>query len=849
MNSHLLNEKFIPEKLPDICVPRPALLNTFHQYAQKRVILVSAPAGFGKTVSTLLWLAASGRKSIWISLDEYDNSPIVFYKLLCTGLLSASPDNKVIAELLRNPDFTVSPVEHTINFLSHLDFGSASYALVLDGTHLITDREIRKSLPYILKRLPLSLVTLLLTREEHTEYMESPISEGRAARITSGELIFSELEIQKYFKAYGHYITPEEALAVKDVTGGWAIGVHVVARNGQLEPGGKLDHSLYPYMRRHIWDPFDRDLQQFMLMTCVVDEMTAALANRLTGREDSEAHLDRLCAANSFVSRTDGGQHYRYYHIFLQFLRNVLEEDTSLDKDELYSSTAAYYRERGEYYSSIRFAVKAKDFEALTIDMLEMSEYSTQGGAVSARVAMQDLHLLGDSIPENFTENESYLLISQCWYYYLLGDAQRFCTYLDQLYAKLPEIMEQHKTFIRYGLFMRSIDFRRPIFSVSDLLTSEIIDVVVRSTSRATTLMNALPFIHRCHRDYSDFASDIEEKTRKAEPVFTVLLGRLNTYMAHALRAMLYYERNMLKEAKACCDLAVSILPREFVGEPSFSAALTQAIILSALGQKAEAEEKLAEVQAGVLEQNNSHLLPNFKAYETRVRLSDGDKHAASEWFEQYFVTPVKDLELYKITQHFTTARAYMVLAKSDEAMRYIIRLKKLGEDFQRPLDIAEADVLKAILEWALGKRQEAQHTLEFALSAAQEYGYVRIFAEEGAAVLPILRKISLKVEKKSYTGTLKAKYIHEVTFAAYEQSKRKKGLAIQLNPKAVRLSKQQKHILGLLAKGYKYKEIVEYTGLTIHTVKSHASAAYGKLDVNNSMDAVLKARELGLME
>jgi len=87
------------------------------------------------------------------------------------------------------------------------------------------------------------------------------------------------------------------------------------------------------------------------------------------------------------------------------------------------------------------------------------------------------------------------------------------------------------------------------------------------------------------------------------------------------------------------------------------------------------------------------------------------------------------------------------------------------------------------------------------------------------------------------------------ITPAAYEQSKRHKGLAVHLNPKPVRLSKRQKHILSLLAQGYHYKEIMELTGLTIHAVKSHASAAYAKLDVNNSMDAALKARELGLIE
>ncbi|MFT4105188.1 MAG: LuxR C-terminal-related transcriptional regulator [Lacrimispora sp.] len=847
MNSHLLNEKFIPEELPSVCVPRHALLHTFNEYAGKRAILVSAPAGFGKTVSSLLWLAASGRKNIWIGLDEYDNSPAVFYKLLCTGILSAFPGNRAMAKLIKNPAFAALPVENTINFLSCLEPDSAPYALVLDGIHLITDEEIRKSLPFILKRLPMSFITLILTREEYTGYIESYIQEGKAARITSGELIFSESEIQRYFKACGHFITPEEALAVKAVTGGWAIGVDVVAKSGQLESGGKMDEALKRYIRHQIWDQCDRELQHFMLKTCTVDEMTPELANRLTGREDSGDLLDRLCFGSFFVSRTDE-QHYRYYHVFLDFLREVLEEEDGLDKEDLYKSTAAYYRERGEYYNSIRFAVKAKDFEALTADMLEMYEYSTPGKTAADRISIQDLSHLGDSIPESLANHKPYLLISQSWYYYLLGDAQRFCGCLDRLYGKLPEIMEQYQSFTKYALFMAAIDFRRPIFSVLEFFPGAI-EEARRGNAKATSLMKALPFIHRSHRDYSDFIPDIEKNVQMAEPILAALISADDTRMVLLLRAMLYYERNMLKEANACCEQAMGFLPQKAMPELCFSTQMTRIAILSALGRNEEVEAELIRNQNVIMEQGFLFLLPNFKAYETRLRLSEGDESAAAQWFEQYFVTSSKDLELYKISQHFTTARAYMVLGKAEEAMHYIAGLKKLGEDFCRPLDMAEAGSLQAILEWALGKRKEAQHTLELALAAAQEYGYVRIFAEEGAAILPILRKISLKTEREGYAGELTSKYVHEVTLAAYEQSRRKKGLAIPLNPKTIKLSKQQKRILGLLAMGYKYKEIMELTGLTIHTVKSHATAAYGKLDVNNSMDAVLKARKLGLME
>lgn len=80
---------------------------------------------------------------------------------------------------------------------------------------------------------------------------------------------------------------------------------------------------------------------------------------------------------------------------------------------------------------------------------------------------------------------------------------------------------------------------------------------------------------------------------------------------------------------------------------------------------------------------------------------------------------------------------------------------------------------------------------------------------------MPILRKISLRVEWDGYAGLLRPRYIHKVTFAAYEQLKRYEGLAVHFNPKPIWVSKQQKHILTLLAQGYKYKEIMDLTGLT----------------------------------
>ena len=105
-----VNDKFIPTPLPEICAPRRELLALYQKASANRLTVVCAPAGYGKTVSTLLWIGVSKRRSVWIGLDEYDNAPFVFYKLFCTGILSIQPDNTKMEEILNSKAFYSHPL-------------------------------------------------------------------------------------------------------------------------------------------------------------------------------------------------------------------------------------------------------------------------------------------------------------------------------------------------------------------------------------------------------------------------------------------------------------------------------------------------------------------------------------------------------------------------------------------------------------------------------------------------------------------------------------------------------------------------------------------------------------------
>lgn len=238
-----INDKFIPTPLPEICAPHKALLDLYDKAAQKRFAVVCAPAGYGKTVSTLLWMRGTGRKPIWIGLDEYDNAPFVFYRLFCTGIMSSQPDNEKMEAVLTSNAFYSSPVDLTINLLMEFAPGDAHYTLILDDFHTITNQKILKSLPFILKRMPYSFDILILSRNKLPMELQEFAVQRDSMEITADELAFSTEEIQKYFGMLGRPITRKQAHTLFDSTGGWAIGINALSQSESLSLpviGGQL---------------------------------------------------------------------------------------------------------------------------------------------------------------------------------------------------------------------------------------------------------------------------------------------------------------------------------------------------------------------------------------------------------------------------------------------------------------------------------------------------------------------------------------------------------------------------------------------------------------------------------
>ena len=854
----ILSDKFAPATLPDVCAPRLRTVDAIERVSRKRFVYVAAPAGSGKTISTLLWIEQAKRSTVWIGLDRYDDVPSVFYKLLATGLYSTQPENAAMRAMLVDPSFSASPVEHAMRLVEAMQRPQRRSAVVFDDFHLIENREIVKSLPSVLRLLPSTFAVLLLSRTPPPNAWRESDAETAPTVLGASELAFSKDEIRQYYNALGRFPTPSEVNKLHTATEGWAIGVAALAKAGpaaSLEHGRMLEH----YFAEQVWSTWDDDLRAFCLATSIADEFDGELARLLTGRDDAIEVMGGLARTNTFLMRLHGDT-YRFHHLFLDFLRQKAECERT-DHAELCKRAAEHFRVRGDYTRALRFWLESGEFGGMDTYLVLFLFENNRGSVADYADFLRTLDI--DALPDSAYRECPPLRVLAAWFAYLTSQRERFEYHLDELYRALPRIAASDPRFVEFAILAYSVDHRTTIIEKAKRF-GFFARFVKRFTpeglaTKIASFTHNLPYPHRSNLDYSAIAlekggMDLLGRT------FSPLLGTEWRYIYPLIPACFDYERNRLSEALSGFESTQAALIPENKEDGRLCVMLMKHVTLWQLGRAAEADSALAELAAYAAGEA-PHFLPNLKAYRAKLALFGADEDAARTWLDEYFVTETNRIELVRVFQHFTTARALVVLGRASEAEALIERLLAFGRDFNRPLDAGEAGALKASLLWASGRTDEAAHVLAEALVTLGPYGFVRVVADEGASVVPVLEHLAEQGEPHirvdgapngfGADGAPDSAFVGQVLAAARERAQRFCGMTARFgeSEQTVALSPQQKLMVELLSRGMKKPEIAQRTGLSLSTVKSHMGALYQKLGVHSAMDAVLKARELGLVE
>jgi len=429
---------------------------------------------------------------------------------------------------------------------------------------------------------------------------------------------------------------------------------------------------------------------------------------------------------------------------------------------------------------------------------------------------------------------------------FLSGDRETTTRLFDMFYAVLPSFAKLNHPIAQVAVTRLILDSRVKLADFPAFLESLGIKLDAGVSGQAAIVTLQMPLLHRSVRDFCEFLDAGVKDT--VQELFSCLLPGDWQCFYRSVEAGLFMEQNRLDEALGAAREAYAGLTEDTANEIRFGVSVGLAELCALKSEHEESRLVLDGLQQWIRAHNTQYLLKNLAAYQEREKIWDSSRKAAEDWLKNYFVSDNAQGEFYKIYQSFTTARAYMVLSMTDQATATLEQLRQLGGDLDRPLDVAEADVLLSIVDWKLGKKKEARDRLYRTLLDLQPRGFIRVVANEGEAVLPILTAVIRKLEQEPDSRPEVCRFVKEVHVAAYERSKRFKGLTHDLELKAVTLSPKQALVLELLSKGYKNAEIVELTGLSLNTIRTHTKIAYQKLEVTNVLDAVAKARQLGIL-
>ncbi len=372
----LATKLHVPRLRRDL-VARPRLVERLEQGAEARLVLVSAPAGFGKTTLLAAWLhegtAATTRCVAWLSLDAADNEPPSFWTYVVTALHDAWPgaETASLLELLTDAPFPTELVLTTL--LNTLAAGPEDVWLVLDDYHLVGNPQVGLGVAFLLDHLPPNAHVVLSTRADP----DLPLPRWRARRelveIRAVDLRFTADETSAYLTgAIGHELTAEDIEVLDERTEGWIAALQLAALSlqGRADVRGFLtrfagdDRYIVDYLIEEVLTHQPDAVRNFLMESAVLDRLTGPLCDAVTGRDDGSAMLLALERANLFlVALDDQREWYRYHHLFADVLRARLLSDQPGRVPLLHQRASQWYETRDLTEEAITHALAARDFD------------------------------------------------------------------------------------------------------------------------------------------------------------------------------------------------------------------------------------------------------------------------------------------------------------------------------------------------------------------------------------------------------------------------------------------------------------------------------------------------------
>jgi LuxR family maltose regulon positive regulatory protein len=893
MDQLLTTKLYVPQHSVTL-VSRPRLYEHLAEGLTRKLTLVSAPAGFGKSTLVTDWLARSDRPAAWLSLDQGDNDPVRFWTYLIAAIQTIYQDiggearQIVTAPQLRSNE----PV--AISLINDISQHPQDLIVVLDDYHLIEAGQIHAGLSYLLEHQPPNLHIVLITRIDPSISLARLRAYNQLIEIRAEDLQFSTEEAAALFnEKMGLNLKAEHIEALNTHTESWIVGLQLAA----LSLKGQSSYNTFiheftgghqfilDYLTEEVLDTLPDELRGFLLRTSILERFCSNLCHAVTGNPSSHQMLDEIRKNNLFLIPLDTAGHwFRYHHLFAEVLHALLERDHPNEKEALHLKAAEWFESEGHPDESVDHALRSGDMARAKELVLKHATPVLYRGEVATV-----LHWL-DALPEEMKTSDPSLALGLCWALFLSGKIPAIAPYLEgaeEAYQRLVgrgSLIGEEKNFLASQLsMMRSVLARARGDHAGSVAHAEKATRLVPQEMMETigTTWNMLA---AARAGAGDFDGAIEAyghgiRLTRAEgnligaygciygqAMFMMLKGRLNDAeelcrltidralseghgdfpaagWLHIAMARIYLERYRLDEAGMYLRDGLRIsLPGGF-GEAWRAGRYLRAHLAAANGDLGAAANIIQDTGGVVNAIDDPYLTGELNWEWARLHLKAGDLDDARGKLQilEEMSAATKHAILLNWERWLSPRLLYAekryeeALSKLDKSIHDVRTVNSNGE-------LIRLLVLQAAVLDALGDHKPARSALQEALALGATEGYIWRWLEAGPGIGPLLHDLDADGDtpKSSHPYQHSLQDAFQIAFG--EPARPQPGDMV--NP----LTPREMEILRLICKGYSNPEIASELVVTINTIKKHTSNIYGKLGVRSRTQAIARAQELNLL-
>ena len=888
-----------------ICVPpsadnwiaRRRLDPKLEQGFKRKLTLVSAPAGFGKTTLLSDWINRCQVPVVWVSADKRDNDVLNMLSSVIFGLRQMADGidgiGNAALSMLQAPQPPHMDIVLT-SLLNDIARIPQDFSLVVDDYHLVEAKPIHDLMGFLIDHLAENMHMVISTRIDPPLPLARVRSQNNLTELRAKELSFDLPETTDFLnQRLDKNLSSDDIKLIQARTEGWIAGLQLASLSlqerenpSEFIQGFKGDNRyIADYLTEEILNRQPENLRQFLLSTSILGRFCASLCDAVTNQTNSHQLLEKLEKNNLFVIPLDDERRwYRYHHLFTDLLRKRLVSQKKDRVPDLHQRASQWFADKGLRYDAMDHAFGARDYNAagrLIEDIAEGEWDRSQESIIMQWIA---------KLPASLVQANPNLCIFYARELFKAGhvkDAESKLQTAEQLLASASISAAQENELrgriavVRAYISARTGDTRNIIRNAKQALELLPPTSLMWRSVAATNLGFGYGWAGSgdCVKAQQAFAEAKRISSSAGNTYYQVFAG--------SCLGSIMMIRCKFRNANNVCEQSLDLAIKNGLEQAGIVGSLyanlgtincernelnlglellNKSVAISRLGRDpvilASCGISLLRGQsyrldfAGALktiemlkECERDFALPpwitnTITAIQVHLWLAGGNLNAALEWAKERNLSHDDKVDNLHEIEHLTLAHVLMAQNKRDEADGLLKRTIANAKSGDRVYMMIEMLIYRALIQHAKQNHAAALNTLNTALLLAEPSGLIMIFASKGKPVGDLLEAV-LASEKQA----------HDVSKAGFSLSYVKKilrafktNLPIQKDELPDPISERELEVLRLMATGLSNREIGDKLFISLNTVKTHTKHINQKLEVGSRIKAVIRAKALNLL-